>query len=139
MQRLVLATMLFVVLGVPAGMAAQYNVFVITWRGCEEACQGFQDYLSEKELDIEFHLRDAGRDRKTLPGFLQEARDRQADLILTWGTSATRDIAGTLDDLDNPAFNHDIPQVFTIVSDQTRIWYFLRSSARSEIEVFFHF
>jgi putative ABC transport system substrate-binding protein len=52
-----------------------------------------------------------------LPGFLAEARAEKADLILTWGTSVTRGIAGTLADIADPAFNHDIPQVFTVVAD----------------------
>ncbi|MGR3715380.1 MAG: ABC transporter substrate-binding protein [Thermohalobaculum sp.] len=97
--------------------AAQYKILIATWRGCEEACQGFQDYLTETGLDIEFILRDAGRDKTLLPGFLAEARAEQVDLILTWGTSVTRGIAGTLTDLANPTFNQDIPQVFTVVAD----------------------
>lgn len=97
--------------------AAQYKILIATWRSCEEACQGFQDYFNEQGLDVEFILRDAGRDRTLLPGFLAEARAEKVDLILTWGTSVTRGIAGTLADLGNPAFNHDIPQVFTVVAD----------------------
>jgi putative ABC transport system substrate-binding protein len=97
--------------------AAEYKIMIATWRGCEEACQGFQDYLAEKGIDVEFIHRDAGRDKALLPGFLAEARAEKVDLILTWGTSATREIAGTLADLGDPAFNHEIPQVFTIVAD----------------------
>ncbi len=97
--------------------AAQYKIMIATWRGCEEACQGFQDYLTEAGLDADFILRDAGRDKGMIPGFLAEARAEQVDLILTWGTSVTRGIAGTLADLADPAFNHDIAQVFTIVAD----------------------
>ncbi len=97
--------------------AAQYKIMIATWRGCEEACQGFQDYLTEAGLDADFILRDAGRDKGVIPGFLAEARAEQVDLILTWGTSVTRGIAGTLTDLADPAFNQDIPQVFTVVAD----------------------
>jgi putative ABC transport system substrate-binding protein len=97
--------------------AAEYKILIATWRGCEEACHGFQDYLNERNHDVEFILRDAGRDEALLPVFLAEARAEKADLILTWGTSVTRGIAGTLADLANPAFNHDIPQVFTVVAD----------------------
>ncbi len=97
--------------------AAQYKILIATWRGCEEACQGFQDYLTEQGLDVAFILRDAGREKSVIPGFLAEARAEQVDLILSWGTSVTRGIAGTLADLADPAFNHDIPQVFTVVAD----------------------
>jgi putative ABC transport system substrate-binding protein len=116
LRSLVVAIALTACLATSAAWA-QYKVMIATWRGCEEACQGFQDYLSEHGIDAEFILRDAGKKKETLPGFLAEARAEGVDLILTWGTSVTRGIAGTLAELDNPAFNHDIPEVFTIVAD----------------------
>jgi len=115
--RSILAAMALATCLASTAAAAQYKILIATWRGCEEACQGFQDYFNEQGLDVEFILRDAGRDRTLLPGFLAEARAEKADLILTWGTSVTRGIAGTLADLADPAFNHDIPQVFTVVAD----------------------
>ena len=116
LRSFVVATVLIACLATTAA-AAQYKIMIVTWRGCEEACQGFQDYLSEHGVDAEFILRDAGKKKASLPGFLAEARAEGVDLILTWGTSVTRGIAGTLADLGNPAFNHDIPEVFTIVAD----------------------
>lgn len=100
-----------------SAVAADYKVLIATWRGCEKACQGFQDYLTEKGLDIEFLLRDAAQNEEALPGILAEARAAEVDLILSWGTNVTRGISGTLADLDDPAFNHEIPQVFMIVAD----------------------
>jgi putative ABC transport system substrate-binding protein len=97
--------------------AAQYKIMIATWRGCEEACQGFQDYLTEHGVDADFIFRDAGKKKETLSGFLAEARAEGVDLILSWGTSVTRGIAGTLTELGDPAFNHDIPNVFMIVAD----------------------
>ncbi len=113
----VLLTLHCFVWGATVARATQYQVLIVTWRGCEDACRGFQDYLNDAGLDVDFVLRDANRDKNVLSKFLEEARERRFDLILTWGTSVTRGIAGTLDNLDNPGFNHDIPQVFTIVSD----------------------
>lgn len=52
-----------------------------------------------------------------LPKFIAEARAEQVDLILTWGTSVSRGIAGTLEDLENPNIPHEIPRVFTVVAD----------------------
>ncbi len=116
LRSILAAAALAACLATPA-TAAQYKILIATWRGCEEACQGFQDYLTESGLDVAFILRDAGRDKSVIRGFLAEARAKQVDLILTWGTSVTRGIAGTLADLDDPAFNHEIAQVFTIVAD----------------------
>ncbi|MBO0334922.1 ABC transporter substrate-binding protein [Sneathiella sp. CAU 1612] len=99
------------------GYAASKLIYVALWRGCEEVCNGFQDYVSEKGLDTELVLRDAAQDKTKLPGFLKEAREMKADLILSWGTSVTLGIAGTLEDQDSPKFNNDIPQVFTVVAD----------------------
>ncbi|WP_051294387.1 ABC transporter substrate-binding protein [Gemmobacter nectariphilus] len=93
------------------------QVMIIAWRGCEEACQGFQDYLRETGNPIDVAIRDAAQDKARLPGFLDEARRTGTDLILTWGTSATIGIAGTMSDLAAPQFNHDIPQIFMIVAD----------------------
>lgn len=100
--------------------SAQSNrktIFAVYWRGCEELCHGFQDYIDEKAIDAEIVVRDAAQDRTKLPLFLEEARAMKADLILTWGTSVTLGIAGTLDDVEDPRFNNDIPQVFTGVAD----------------------
>ena len=97
--------------------AADYTIMVATWRGCEEACQGFQDYLTEKGIDAEFIMRDAAQDSEAVPPFLAEARAGGVDLILSWGTSVTRHMAGTLANRGDPVFDHDIPVVFTIVAD----------------------
>ena len=97
--------------------AADRTVMIVTWRGCEEACQGFQDHFLQSDMDVDFLLRDAARDASNLPSILKEARQADVDLIVTWGTSVTRGIAGTLADLGNSDYNSDIPQVFMIVAD----------------------
>ncbi|WP_436637814.1 ABC transporter substrate-binding protein [Microbaculum sp. FT89] len=116
-MRIVVATVAACLLFTAPAAAAQFNVMIATWRGCEEACQGFQDYLTEKGVDAAFILRDADQKKEILPDILAEARAEQVDLILSWGTTVTRGIAGTLSELGDAAFNHDIPQVFTIVAD----------------------
>jgi len=117
MLRLFVAAMALIACLATSVAAAQYKIMIATWRGCEEACQGFQDYLTEHGVNADLILRDAGKKKETLSGFLAEARAEGVDLILTWGTSVTRGIAGTLTELDNSAFNHDIPNVFMIVAD----------------------
>lgn len=112
----ILAAVLLIPL-VAARAEAADKVMVVTWRGCEEACKGFRDYLAEKHIPAEVVIRDAAQDETALPGILAEARESQVDLIVTWGTTVTKGIAGTLADMDDPAFNHEIPQVFMIVAD----------------------
>src|SRR3546814_14707833 len=57
-----------------AASAANYKVMIATWRGCEEACQGFQDYLKERGVDADIILRDAGQAKEALPGIRSEER-----------------------------------------------------------------
>lgn len=102
---------------VPFAAAADASVFLVTWRGCEDACKGLKDYLNGLGHEVEIAERDVGRDKSILPEVLAEARAAKPDLIVSWGTSVTRGLAGTMSQLDDPAFNHDIPQVFMIVAD----------------------
>jgi putative ABC transport system substrate-binding protein len=94
-----------------------FTIYMVLWRGCEEACEGFKRYITEKNIDAELIMRNADRDKSKFPGFVKEARAQKVDLVLTWGTSVTRGIAGTLDDRDNPNVINKIPLVFMIVAD----------------------
>ena len=125
MQRvIILSTLLIVITGFfwPAGQSLAnsshaFRIYMVLWRGCEEACEGFKEYISSKGIDVELIIRDANRDKGRLPGFVGEARALNADLVVTWGTSVTLGIAGTLADRDNPRFITKIPLVFMIVAD----------------------
>jgi putative ABC transport system substrate-binding protein len=94
-----------------------FTIYMVLWRGCEEACEGFKDYIAEKNINAELVIRDSAKDKSKLPGFVEEARALKADLVITWGTSVTRGIAGTLSDQGNTKFINDIPLVFMIVAD----------------------
>ena len=117
MRSKIAGAALALVLGAGTAAAEAAKVMIVTWRGCEEACMGFQEYLAGSGHEIDFALRDAEQDKTRLSGFLDEAREAGTGLILTWGTSATIGIAGTLADLEAPQFNHTIPQIFMIVAD----------------------
>lgn len=95
----------------------RFTIYMVFWRGCEEACEGFKDYLTKSGMDAELIVRNAGRDKGKLPGYVEEARALAADLVVTWGTSVTRGIAGTLADAGDPRFMNDIPVVFMVVAD----------------------
>jgi len=94
-----------------------FNIYMIFWRGCEEACEGFKEYITQQKIDANFIIRDANRDKGKLPGFVEEARALNADLVLTWGTSVTLGIAGTLSDQGDPRYISKIPLVFMVVAD----------------------
>lgn len=102
---------------VPAMAVAQSRIVMVTWRGCEDACRGFQDYVREKGLDVEVEVRDANQDKEAIPGILAESLDEKADLLISWGTTVTNGIAGTLANRDTPPIDHGIPVVFMIVAD----------------------
>lgn len=114
---------LFVIAAVISGVsstAAQsdhLHILVATWRGCEEACQGLTDYIETLDHEVNITVRDAGQDTRALPLLIEEARAQEPDLIVSWGTSVTKAIAGDMSQLDDPAYNHEIPQVFMIVAD----------------------
>jgi len=95
----------------------EFTIYMVVWRGCEEACEGFKEYIAENGIDAELVIRNANRDKGKLPGYVEEARALKADLVVTWGTSVTRGIAGTLSDQGNPRFINDIPLVFMVVAD----------------------
>ncbi len=73
--------------------------------------------MKESGIDAEITLQDAARKKEAIPGFLAEARAENTDLIVSWGTSVTLGIAGPINELDSPEFNHEIPQIFMIVAD----------------------
>jgi len=93
------------------------KIFGVFYRGCELACNGFINGIEESGFDAEVIVRDVAQDKSLLPGVVQEARDMGADLVLTWGTSVTLGVIGTLADRDNSRFLNDIPVVFTVVAD----------------------
>ncbi|GAA0685697.1 tryptophan ABC transporter substrate-binding protein [Marinobacterium maritimum] len=93
------------------------QIYAVYWRGCEESCQGFKDYLEKHLPGTELIIRDAARQRERLAEFLAEARAIQPDLILSWGTSVSLALAGRMSELGDDRFNHEIPQIFTIVAD----------------------
>ena len=94
-----------------------YLIYMAVWRGCEDACRGFQDYFRESGIDVKFVIRDAKRDKTRLPDFVREAKELKVDLVLTWGTSVTAGMVGTLAASDPARHITDIPVVFMIVAD----------------------
>ena len=125
MIRLKLTSILIVFLTccviTPAADSSQqdkpFSIYMAIWRGCEDACRGFQDYFKEEGIDVNFIIRDANRDKTRLSDFVREAKELKVDLVVTWGTSVTVGMIGTLADSDPAKHIADIPVVFMIVAD----------------------
>lgn len=119
------------------GVAAAESKLIlgVFYRGCEELCEGFQAALADSGFDAQMVVRDVAQERSRLPKIVEEAREMQAHLVLTWGTSVTLGVVGTLDTVDDPAFLNDIPAVFTVVADPfgTRIAESLDGSGRANV------
>jgi len=92
-------------------------IYVAVWRGCEEACEAFKQSVSDSGMGADVLVRDAARDKSVLPKFVGEVRSRDADLVVTWGTSVTRGMIGTLGQADDERYLNERPVVFMIVSD----------------------
>lgn len=98
-------------------VAAEKHILMLLYRGCEEACQGFQAYFRKQHLPVRFTIRDAAQDKSRITGFIAEARRLKPDLILTWGTTITQEVAGTWQATDPARHIVDTPIVFMAVSN----------------------
>lgn len=101
-----------------AGSASRpFHIYMLLYRGCEEACKGFQDYFQHQHIPVRFTLRDAAQDKSRLPEMVAEAKRLKPDLVVTWGTNATLEAVGKLGQTDPARHITDLPVVFMIVSD----------------------
>ena len=117
-----LLTMLFWFATAAAGATQPrpYHVVMLLFRGCEEACQGFQDHFRRQKVPVRFTLRDASQDKRLIPGFVAEAKRMRPDLVVAWGTSVAVATAGRWDAVDPAVHITDIPVVFMAVTDPVR-------------------
>ncbi|MGB1237005.1 MAG: ABC transporter substrate-binding protein [Pseudomonadales bacterium] len=93
------------------------RIYMVLWRGCEEACQGFKQQLAAQQLPVEIIERNAARDKSKLPTFLSEAKALRPDLVVTWGTSVSKAMLGPLESDASERYLGDIPALFMIVAD----------------------
>jgi putative ABC transport system substrate-binding protein len=116
LMTLAVATLLFAG-GAAATGGPPYRIMMVLWRGCEDACRGFQDYIRSAGIPAEFLMRDVNQDPGLFPKLVAEARALKVDLVVTWGTTVTLGIVGPYDRVD-PSVNLDnIPVLFMIVTD----------------------
>lgn len=94
-----------------------YKIFMILFRGWEEACNGFRDYFRFRSIEVEFIVRDAEQNLARVAEFVREANETRPDLVFLWGTGTTGAALGPWNGSDNRRFLRDIPTVFAIVTN----------------------
>ena len=106
-------------LAVPAiaRAAPRPRIVMLTWRGWEEACDGFRDYLAGKGITADYIVRDAGQTTATVPGLVADIKTIKPDLVFVWGGSTALAALGRYDAPDKSRFLTDIPAVLAIVAD----------------------
>lgn len=129
------AVFLYMVSSVAPAGAETKTILGVWYEGCEHLCNGFKDAIAASGFDAEVMEIDIEQDKSRLPGVVALAREKEVDLVLTFGTSVTLGMIGTLDDVGNPAYLNDIPVVFTVVADPfgTRIAEGFEGSGRANV------
>ena len=97
--------------------AEEFKVFMVLWRGITAAEAGFVDHFTQKNIAVNFAIRDCEKDEAKIPAIVKEIRDADPDLVYIFGTTLTTGIAGTTLDSNAESFITDIPIVFDIVAD----------------------
>lgn len=92
------------------------RIVMLLWRGWEEACDGFRDYLDAKGHAVEYIVRDAGQNVAAIPAFVREIEKTRPDMVFVWGGSTALAALGRWD-APTGGFIRDIPVVLAIVAD----------------------
>jgi putative tryptophan/tyrosine transport system substrate-binding protein len=102
-----------------AGFTAEKpaNITMVVWRGCEDACRGFQNYFTNFGLPVNIKTIDVGKDKSKLPSIREQIISEGPDLVITWGTSVSVAILGTYEKFGRESALGAIPAVFMIVAD----------------------
>lgn len=107
-------------LGAPAIVRAQGTkprVYMMLFRGWEDACDGFRDYLIARGLDVQMTIGNADREGSNVPKLVAEAKAMRPDLVYIWGTNTAALALGPWDHPDPARYLTDIPVVFNIVTE----------------------
>lgn len=97
--------------------AGRPRIVMMLWRGWEEACDGFRDYLAGRGIEAEYIVRDAGQTTAPIPGYVAEIKALAPDLVFVWGGSTALATLGRFDAPDRSRFLTETPAVLAIVAD----------------------
>jgi putative ABC transport system substrate-binding protein len=99
-----------------ADEAKPFRITMVVFRGCEEACEGFKSYWATRKIPVEIEVLDAKTDVKRLAEFVKQVKANKPDLLVTWGTTVSLQMLGTVDNVDPAKHVTDIPSLFMIAS-----------------------
>jgi len=99
-----------------ADEAKPFRITMVVFRGCEEACEGFKSYWATRKIPVDIEVLDAKTDLKRLPEFVKHVKANKPDLLVTWGTTVSLQMLGTVDNVDPAKHVTDIPSLFMIAS-----------------------
>jgi putative tryptophan/tyrosine transport system substrate-binding protein len=94
-----------------------HRIFMMLFRGWEEACDGFRDYFRTREIPVELIIRDARQQRAGIEEMVREAKDIRPDLVYIWGTTTAVVALGPWDNPNPRQHITDLPVVFNIVTE----------------------
>lgn len=97
--------------------AARPKIYMLLWRGWEEACDGFRDYLASRHIDAEYVVRDAGQRTAPIAEYVREINQVRPALVFIWGGSTAVAALGPWDRPDPERGITGAPSVLAIVSD----------------------
>lgn len=116
--RFLLLAACLVIPALPASAADERaTILGIFYEGCEYLCEGFKEAIAESGFPADVIVKDINQDKSQLPAIVSEIKETRPDLVLTFGTSVTMGVIGTLGDAGSEAIVSDIPVVFTVVAD----------------------
>lgn len=96
---------------------APRHILMVLPHAPENTEAGFQDYLLKRKLNLKIDTLVYSGRAEDVPAMLKQVRAREPDLIYSWGTGTTLALAGKYDAGPDDGHIHDIPIVFTEVTD----------------------
>ena len=94
-----------------------FRIYMMLFRGWEEACDGFRDYFTAREIPVDLIVRDAKQQRAAIPEMVREAKELRPDLVYVWGTQIAVAALGPWNAPDPRKHLTDLPVVFNIVGE----------------------
>jgi putative ABC transport system substrate-binding protein len=96
------------------------RIHMVVWRGCESACEGFRRFFYDRDLPVKITVTNVGKDKSKLIKIRETLIAEKPDLVVTWGTSVSVGIIGTIKEFGSNTALGDIPVLFMIVADPVR-------------------